>query len=187
MLGNKLIKMMKEYKEITAEMLLFDLYAVISRLEEQENARANSQEYINSLSINARKEWARRMSYGGSDLERQGAIIIGNELRMNILVIENDEQPYTKRIWNDLDSLRKIIGEQDIEVEEYEDILLVYNSNGIKDNLPINRYMNGLAIRGTFIITGNNLKEMDFMSLSNEQIDKYMEMFDLEREEDLEL
>lgn len=70
MLGNKLIKMMKEYKEITAEMLLFDLYAVISRLEEQENARANSQEYINSLSINARKEWARRMSYGGSDLER---------------------------------------------------------------------------------------------------------------------
>ena len=41
--------------------------------------------------------------------------------------------------------------------------------------------------RGTFIITGNNLKEMDFMSLSNEQIDKYMEMFDLEREEDLEL
>lgn len=106
---------------------------------------------------------------------------------MNILVIENDEQPYTKRIWNDLDSLRKIIGEQDIEVEEYEEILLVYNSNGIKDNLPINRYMNGLAIRGTFIITGNNLKEMDFMSLSNEQIDKYMEMFDLEREEDLEL
>lgn len=70
MLGNKLIKMMKEYKEITAEMLLFDLYAVISRLEEQENARVNSQEYINSLSINARKEWARRMSYGGSDLER---------------------------------------------------------------------------------------------------------------------
>lgn len=71
MLGNKLIKMMKEYKEITAEMLLLNLYGIISKLEEQENARANSQEYINSLSTNAKKEWARRMSYGSrDDLER---------------------------------------------------------------------------------------------------------------------
>lgn len=69
MLGNQLIKMMKEYKEITAEMLLFNLYAIMSRLEEQENSRANSQDYINSLSTNAKKEWARRMSYGGEDLE----------------------------------------------------------------------------------------------------------------------
>lgn len=55
MLGNQLIKMMKEYKEITAEMLLFNLYAIMSRLEEQENSRANSQDYINSLSTNAKK------------------------------------------------------------------------------------------------------------------------------------
>lgn len=70
MLGNQLIKMMKEYKEISAEMLLFDLYAIMSRLEEQENSRANSQDYINSLSTNAKKEWARKMSYGSEDLER---------------------------------------------------------------------------------------------------------------------
>ena len=70
MLGNQLIKMMKEYKEITAEMLLFNLYAIMSRLEEQENSRANSQDYINSLSTNAKKEWARRMSYGSEDLDR---------------------------------------------------------------------------------------------------------------------
>jgi len=65
MLGNKLLNMMKEYKEITAEMLLFNLYEVISKLEEQETAMANSQDYINSLSTNAKKEWARKMSYGG--------------------------------------------------------------------------------------------------------------------------
>lgn len=70
MLGNQLIKMMKEYKEISAEMLLFNLYAIMSRLEEQENSRANSQDYINSLSTNAKKEWARKMSYGSEDLER---------------------------------------------------------------------------------------------------------------------
>lgn len=70
MLGNQVIKLMKEYKQITAEMLLFKLYEVMSRLEEQENARASSEDFINSLSTNARKEWARRMSYGSDELER---------------------------------------------------------------------------------------------------------------------
>lgn len=70
MLGNQVIKLMKEYKQVTAEMLLFKLYEVMSRLEEQENARASSEDFINSLSTNARKEWARRMSYGSDELER---------------------------------------------------------------------------------------------------------------------
>lgn len=69
MLGNSVIKLMKEYKEITAEMLLFNLYEVMSKLEEQEDVRANSNDFINSLSTNARKEWARRMSYGSDELE----------------------------------------------------------------------------------------------------------------------
>lgn len=69
MLGNKLVKMMKEYKEITAEMLLFNLYQIMSRLEEQENVMANSEDYINSLSTNAKKEWARKISYGSDEIE----------------------------------------------------------------------------------------------------------------------
>lgn len=69
MLGNSLIKLMKEYKEITAEVLLFKLYEVMSKLEEQENMRANSNEFINSLSTNAKKEWARKMSYSSDELE----------------------------------------------------------------------------------------------------------------------
>ena len=69
MLGNNLIKLIKEYKEITAEMLLFKLYEVMSKLEEQENMRANSNDFINSLSTNAKKEWARKMSYSSDELE----------------------------------------------------------------------------------------------------------------------
>lgn len=64
-----MINLMKEYKEITAEMLLFKLYDVMCRLEEQENMKANSNDFINSLSTNAKKEWARRMSYGSDELE----------------------------------------------------------------------------------------------------------------------
>ena len=41
----------------------------MSKLEEQEDVRANSNDFINSLSTNARKEWARRMSYGSDELE----------------------------------------------------------------------------------------------------------------------
>ena len=53
--------------------------------------------------------------------------------------------------------------------------------------MPINRYIDELAIRGTFVITGNNTKELDFESLKEEEIEKYTEMFTLDREEELEL
>jgi len=69
MLGNTLIKLMKEYKEITAETILFKLYEIMSKLEEQESSRASSEEFINSLSTNAKKEWARKMSYGSEEFE----------------------------------------------------------------------------------------------------------------------
>ena len=113
-------------------------------------------------------------------------IIIGNELRMKILIIEPNKQPYTEKIWNDLESLRKKIG-QEIEVIEYNKVLIVYNARGLADNIPVNRYIDELAIRGTFVITGNNTKELDFESLKEEEIEKYTEMFTLDREEELEL
>ena len=105
---------------------------------------------------------------------------------MKILIIEPNKQPYTERIWNDLESLRKKIG-QEIEVIEYNKVLIVYNARGLADNMPINRYIDELAIRGTFVITGNNTKEVDFVSLKDEEIEKYTEMFTLDREAELEL
>lgn len=105
---------------------------------------------------------------------------------MNVMIIEPNKEPYIERIWNDLESLRKKIGEE-IEVIEYNNVLIVYNLRGLADNIPVNRYIDELAIRGTFIITGNNTKEMDFESLAEEQIEKYTKMFTLDREEELEL
>lgn len=105
---------------------------------------------------------------------------------MKIMIIDPNKQPYTEKIWNDLESLRKKIG-QEIEVIENNKVLIVYNSRGLADNIPVNRYIDDLAIRGTFVITGNNTKELDFESLTEEQIEKYTEMFKLDREEELEL
>ena len=114
-------------------------------------------------------------------------IIIGNELRMKVMIIKPNEEPYIEKIWNDLDTFRKKLGDVEIEVVEYNDLLVVYNSRGLADNIPINRFLDGLAIRGTFLITSNNTQEMDFEGLSDEQIEKYMDMFSLDREEEFEL
>ena len=112
---------------------------------------------------------------------------IGKELRMRVMIIEEDKEPYTEMIWNDLETLRKKLGNVEVEVIEYGDILIVYNARSIIDNLPINRYIDDkLAIRGTFLITKNNTEEMDFNGLTDEQVEKYMKKFSLEREEELE-
>ena len=113
---------------------------------------------------------------------------IGIELRMTVMIVEQGREPFTERIWNDLDTLRKRIGNSNIEVIEYDkETLIIYDSEALANNLPINRYLNGLAIRGTFIIAGNNPKELDFTSLTDEQIEEYKEMLTLSREEEFEL
>ena len=114
-------------------------------------------------------------------------VVIGNELRMKAMIVEPNKEPYIEKIWNDLETFRKKLGDVEIEVVEYKDLLVVYNSRGLNDHVPINRYIDGLAIRGTFLITSNNTQEMDFEGLSDEQIEKYMDMFALDREEEFEL
>lgn len=107
---------------------------------------------------------------------------------MNVMIIEQNKEPYTERIWNDLESLRKRIGNDNIEVVEYDkETLLIFDADALSNNLSINRYLDGLAIRGTFILAGNNQKELDFTSLTEEQIEEYTEMLSLDREEELEL
>lgn len=107
---------------------------------------------------------------------------------MNVMIIEQNKEPYTERIWNDLETLRKRIGNNNIEVVEYDkETLLIYDAEALSNNLPINRYLDGLAIRGTFIIAGNNQKELDFTSLTEEQIEEYTEILSLDREEELDL
>ena len=95
---------------------------------------------------------------------------------MEVLIIEQDKEPYTEKIWNDLETLRKKIGNDNIEVIEYDkDTLFIFDADALSNNLPINRYIDGLAIRGTLVIAGNNQKELDFMismNLKNYTLDR---------------
>lgn len=101
---------------------------------------------------------------------------------MIVLIINENENPELKRIPNRLETLRKIVGNERIEVVKYGDVLIVFDEDAYKKLLPINRIVDGINIRGTFIITGNDKKNQDFKDLTKNQIEKYTKEFELENE-----
>ena len=60
-----------------------------------------------------------------------------------------EKNPELKRIPNRLETLRKIIGNEYIDVIKYKDVLIVFDEEAYKKLLPINRTLDGLNIRGT--------------------------------------
>ena len=51
---------------------------------------------------------------------------------MKVLIIEENKDPVIKRIPNRLETLRKIVGNNNIEVVKYNDILLVFDNDAYK-------------------------------------------------------
>lgn len=109
-------------------------------------------------------------------------MVIIEKQNMYVLIIEDNKNPELKRIPNRLETLRKIVGNEQIEVIKYKDVLIVYDLEAFKKLLPINRVLDGLNIRGTFIITGNDNKNQDFKDLTEEQIQEYSQKLALEQE-----
>ena len=97
-----------------------------------------------------------------------------------------EKNPELKRIPNRLETLRKIVGNEYIDVIKYKDVLIVFDEEAYKKLLPINRTLDGLNIRGTFIVTGNDKKNQDFKDLTKEQIEEYTKKFQLEQENQME-
>ena len=119
------------------------------------------------------------------DMEMQEVVVIEKQ-NMYVLIIENEKNPELKRIPNRLETLRKIVGNEYIDVIKYKDILIVFDEEAYKKLLPINRTLDGLNIRGTFIVTGNDKKNQDFKDLTKEQIEEYTKKFQLEEENQME-
>lgn len=104
---------------------------------------------------------------------------------MKVLIIEDNKNPIIKVIPNRLDTLRKIVGNNHIEVVKYKDILLVFDEDAYKKLLPVNREIDGLNIRGIFVITGNDKKNLDFKDLTEDQIREYTKEFEIEQEKEV--
>lgn len=101
---------------------------------------------------------------------------------MKVIIIEEDKDPVIKTIPNRLETLRKIVGNECIEVIKHKDILIVFDEDAYKKLLPINRTINGINIRGVFVITGNDERQQDFKDLTDEQIEEYLKIFEVEKE-----
>ncbi len=101
---------------------------------------------------------------------------------MLVLIVENGKNPELERIPNRLNTLRRIVGNENIEVIKYKDVLIVYDEDAFKKLLPVNRTIDGLNIRGNFVITGNDEKHQDFKDLTEEQIKAYTVEFQIEND-----
>jgi hypothetical protein len=109
-------------------------------------------------------------------------VVIIEKQNMLVLIVENGKNPELKRIPNRLNTLRRIVGNENIEVIKYKDVLIVYDEDALKKLLPVNRTIDGLNIRGNFVITGNDEKNQDFKDLTEEQIKAYTVEFQIEND-----
>lgn len=109
-------------------------------------------------------------------------MVIIEKQNMLVLIVENSKDPELKRIPNRLNTLRRIVGNENIEVIKYKDVLIVYDEDAFKKLLPVNRTIDELNIRGNFVITGNDEKHQDFKDLTEEQIKAYTVEFQIEND-----
>lgn len=109
-------------------------------------------------------------------------MVIIEKQSMIVLIVKKDKDPVLKKIPNRLDAMRKIIGNEFIEVVKYDNALLVFDAEGYKRLLPVNRIIEGLKVRGTFIIAGNDEYHKDFTDLTEQEIEKFKNSFKIEQE-----
>ena len=102
---------------------------------------------------------------------------------MKTLVVEPGKAAYEKEIGSDLKSLQHEVGGLIQALYPFaDDVALICNDEGKLHNLPPNRFLydeekNQIydIIVGTFLVVG--ITEDNFGSLSDEQIETYLEMY----------
>ena len=111
-------------------------------------------------------------------------VVVIEKLKIKLLVVEKDEEPYELTVRNRLEHFRKLVGSENLEVVLLDkDSLLIFDANAKEKNLQVNRMIDNLyKIRGTFIIAGNNERYQDFDDLSEEQIKEYKAEFQISNE-----
>lgn len=95
---------------------------------------------------------------------------------MRVLMIEPMKEPHVVDIENDLESMQKAVGGLIEVINLEDDIVMVDNEEGKLIGLEGNRRVGRDIIAGTFFLCGSN-DEGEFVSLTEEQIDKYTNCF----------
>ena len=95
---------------------------------------------------------------------------------MRVLMIEPMKEPHVADIENDLKSMQDAVGGLIEVINLEDDIVMVDNEEGKLIGLEGNRRVGRDIIAGTFFLCGSN-DEGEFVSLTEEQIDKYTNRF----------
>ena len=101
---------------------------------------------------------------------------------LKVLVIEPEKKPYTKEIPHTLESMQKEVGGYIQAVYPWDDpCAIICDEEGKLKGYPYNRVLRDEdgdiydVIAGTFLVVG--LGREDFVSLSDEYIEKYSKLF----------
>lgn len=96
---------------------------------------------------------------------------------MKVLICEPGKYAHPAEIGEDITDLQKIVGGYIEATYPWQDhAAIVCNDSGLIEHLPLCRMIDKqTAIAGTFFICG--LSESSFTSLTNAQLEHYMEMF----------
>ena len=102
---------------------------------------------------------------------------------MKILVIEPEKAPYEKEIGDDIHDMQAIVGGciEPIYFEPKETAIPWCNDEFLLNGSQPNRIVGNVLVHGTFFVSGNYMNEYgewDSCSLTDEQIEKYSEIFE---------
>lgn len=100
-----------------------------------------------------------------------------HEEKITVLVVEPMKKPRVETIENTLEAQQRVVG-GDIECVYFDDeeSIIVCNEEGKFLNLQANRRIGNDVIAGTFFIARDDGSE-DLVSLTDEQIEKYSQIF----------
>lgn len=101
--------------------------------------------------------------------------------KIKVILVEPNKEPYIKEIEHTIENLQSIVGGLLEFVNLEEDVDIICNEEGKILNLEFNRSLGNDVIVGTFIIVGLNYNNGETISIPNNKIQKYLDMFKLNK------
>lgn len=99
-----------------------------------------------------------------------------DQKKTKVIVVEPNQAPRVELIKNTLEAQQEVVGGYIEEIYLANDVVVICNEEGKLKNLDANRKIGSDIIAGTFFIAGDDGSEY-LVSLTDEQIDTYMEQF----------
>ncbi len=123
------------------------------------------------------QDYEKWVTQGGEEaIDNQNEVFQPDHQKIRVVMVEPNKPPYVAELGNDLDSMKKAVGGyiQPVNLAPY--VSLVCNEEGKLLGLEGNRSLGNDIIVGIFFIVGYD-DEGEFISLTEEQIEKYMQKF----------